>query len=219
MILSWFGGKSEPELPEERGPLQCAMAGALNLDTLGIEASLASGQPAMGPPSGGPFIVAAIGTARLDGTNELTRYYDDDSRMLQVIAPPGSGPEAIVDVSLYTPWDSVVPAGAGEWARWIGRGGLVGAPEYDADGILFHRYWGEGNDHADLVEFVETVDDGREQRRIHQRCMLYAREVGRGQEMLLINIENDLDEAARREGSSIEFLIGYGLGVADVQRV
>ena len=49
--------------------------------------------------------------------------------------------------------------------------------------------------------------------------MLYARTVGAGEEMLLLNIESDLDERARREGSSIEFLIGYGLGVADVQRV
>ncbi|RYD85935.1 MAG: DUF2491 family protein, partial [Sphingomonadales bacterium] len=102
----------------------------------------AAGEPAMGPPAGGPFIVSAIGTARLDGASELTRYYDDDHRMIQVIAAPGAGPEAVADVSLYAPWDSVVPGSAGEWNRWTGPRGLIGAPDYDADGIAFARFWG-----------------------------------------------------------------------------
>ncbi|RZI76435.1 MAG: DUF2491 family protein [Pseudomonas sp.] len=220
MIRSLFGlGRKEPTLPPERGPLRCAIGGAFDVDTLGLQALLAAGEPAMGAPVGGPFIVSAIGTARLDGASELTRYYDDDHRIIQVIAAPGSGPEAVADVSFYAPWDSVVPGSSGEWDRWTGPRGLIGAPQYDADGIAFSRFWGTGGGHADLVEFVETVDDGAAQRRIHQKCMLYARPVGAGQEMLLLNIEADLDTAARREGSSIEFLIGYGLSVADLQRV
>ena len=220
MIRSLFRGrKKESERPRVHGPLQCAIAGAFQIDTLGIEAALVSGEPAMGAPVGGPFIVAAVGAAQLDANSELTRYYDDDHRILQVMAAPGGGPDAIIDVSLYMPWDSVVPAGAGEWSRWTGSDGLIGAPKYDADGIHFSRYWGAGSDHADLVEFVETVDDGNLQRRIHQRCMLYSRRVGSADELLLLNIESDLEDSARDEGSSIEFLIGYGLGVADVQRV
>ena len=220
MLRSLFSrGRKEPDLPPELGPLRCAIKGAFEIDTLGLQASLSAGEPAMGPPLGGPFIVSAIGTARLDGANELTRYYDDDHRMLQVIAQPGGGLDTVSDVSLYAPWDSVVPGGASEWNRWTGSAGLIGAPEYDADGILFTRYWGSGDDHSDLVEFVETTDDGEHKRQIHQRCMLYARPVGAGQEMLLLNIESDVDQVARREGASIEFLIGYGLSVADVQRV
>lgn len=221
MIRSWFGGgrKDEPRLAAERGPLGCAIGGALEIDTLGLQAALAAGEPAMEAPAGGPFIVAAVGVARLDGNTELTRYYDDDHRLLQVMAAPGGGRETIEDVSLYAPWDSVVPVNASQWARWTGPHGLIGRSDYDADGLLFTRFWGGGHDRADLVEFVETVDDGERTRRIHQRCMLYARPVGAGQEMLLINIEADLDEVAQREGSSIEFLIGYGLGVGDVQRV
>lgn len=221
MIRSWFSrrGQQPPRLPDERGPLGCAIGGALEIDTLGLEALLASGDPAMGAPAGGVFIVSAIGTARLDGAHELTRYYDDDHRMIQVLAAPGGGEETISDVSLYAPWDSVVPAGRSEWARWTGPRGLIGAPEYDADGILFARYWGEGSDHADLVEFVETVDDGDTTREIHQRCMLYSRTVGAGEEMLLLNIERDLSHQARAEGEAISFIIGYGLGAADIRRV
>ncbi|MET1756829.1 DUF2491 family protein [Novosphingobium sp. RD2P27] len=220
MIRSWFGkGRSDPQLPQERGPLRCAISGALEIDTLGLQASLAAGEPAMGPPTGGNFIVSAIGTARLDGNSELTRYYDDDHRMIQVMAGPGGGEDTVQDVSFYAPWDSVVPGGPSEWARWTGPRGLIGAPEYDADGILFSRYWGEGQDHADLVEFVETVDDGDETRQIHQRCMLYSRSVGSGEEMLLLNIERDLAHQAQAQGAAITFMIGYGLGAADIRRV
>jgi hypothetical protein len=220
MILSWFGGgRKDPQLPVERGPLRVAIAGALEIDTLGVQAALASGEPAMGAPTGGSFIVSAIGTALLDGNSELTRYYDDDQRMIQVMATPGGREDTIVDVSLYAPWDSVVPAGASEWARWTGPRGLIGAPTYDADGLLFTRYWGEGSDHADLVEFVETVDDGETRRQIHQRCMLYSRDVGAAEEMLLLNIEREMAHEARAQGAAIAFMIGYGLGAADIRRV
>jgi hypothetical protein len=220
MILSWFGGgRKDPQLPVERGPLRVAIAGALEIDTLGVQAALAAGEPAMGAPTDGSFIVSAIGTALLDGSSELTRYYDDDQRMIQVMAAPGGGEDTIVDVSLYAPWDSVVPAGPSEWARWTGPRGLIGAPKYDADGIVFDRYWGEGSDHADLVEFVETVDDGETRRQIHQRCMLYSRTVGQGEEMLLLNIERDMAHEARAQGAAIAFMIGYGLGAADIRRV
>lgn len=220
MIRSWFGkGRKDPQLPQERGPLRCAISGVLEIDTLGLQASLAAGEPAMGPPIGGNFIVSAIGTARLDGNSELTRYYDDDHRMIQVMAAPGGGEDTVQDVSFYAPWDSVVPGGPSEWARWTGPRGLIGAPDYDADGLLFSRYWGEGQDHADLVEFVETVDDGDESREIHQRCMLYARSVGSGEEMLLLNIERELAHQAQAQGAAITFMIGYGLGAADIRRV
>ena len=220
MIKGWFSrGDDKPDLPKEYGPLACTIGGALRIDTLGVEAMLLEGEPAMGPPVGGDFIVTAIGVARLDGANELTRYYDDDHRMVQVIAAPGAGAEAISDVSLYAPWVSVGPAGRDAWDRWTGPRGLIGAPRYDADGIPFARYWGSGDDHADLVEFVETVDDGSQTREIHQRCMLYSRDVGTGEEMLLINIERDLAHQARNEGGAISFIIGYGLGTADIMRV
>ena len=220
MIRSWFGGgRKDPQLPAERGPLRCAISGALEIDTLALQGSLAAGEPAMGVPTSGSFIVSAIGTALLDASSELTRYYDDDDRMLQVMAAPGGGEDTIVDVSLYAPWDSVVPGGASEWARWTGPRGLIGAPQYDADGILFSRYWGSGSDHADLVEFVETVDNGKTSRQIHQRCMLYSRTVGVGEEMLLLNIERDLAHGAHAQGAAISFMIGYGLGAADIRRV
>lgn len=219
MILGLFGGGKKDDLPEEHGPLAVALGGAIELDTLGLQAGLAAGEPALPPPTGGTFIVEAIGTAKLDRATTLTRYYDDDDQILQVMADPGGGRESISDVSLYRPWDSVTPMTSSEWDRWIGPNGMVGQSEYDADGILFARYWGESSGRVDLVEFTEEVNDGEAVRSIHQRCMLYARPIGTVEEMLLINIERDIGQDVSRQGGSVEFMIGYGLASADVQRL
>ena len=63
------------------------------------------------------------------------------------------------------------------------------------------------------------MDDGEALRSIHQTCMLYYRPLGHSREMLLINVERDLGQGQSQTGSSIEFLIGYGLTPADVRRV
>ena len=220
MISRLFGRREpEPDLPRERGPLGLAIGHAVEIDTIGIVADMAGHDPAMGDPEGGSFIVAAFGEAPLDGDTILSRYYDDHHGILQVLAPPGGNEADIQDVSLYRPWDSVTPMTNAEWDRWNGPDGLIGQSEYDADGILFQRYWGDGPDKVDMVEFTEAIDDGERRREIHQMCMLYSRRVGRGEEMLLINIERDLAAASKREGGSVEFLIGYGLGPADIRKV
>jgi len=218
-MMDWFGGGkgSKASLPVERGPLSAGIGSALDLDFLSLEADTLGGDPSMALPRSGALIVAAYGEVRLDAATVLSRYYDDQHRMIQVLSASGRPDDAVQDISFYQPWDSVVPSGPGEWQRWTGRNGLLGQPRYDADGILFERFWGEGPDRAEPVEFVETVDDGETTRSIHQTCMLYFRPLGSAREMLLINIERDLDE--RQAGGSVEFLLGYGIGPADVRRV
>ncbi|MCB8838400.1 DUF2491 family protein [Aurantimonas sp. VKM B-3413] len=219
-MISWpFGRNKTPELPEERGPLAVPIGGALEIDTLALQADTTGASPGMELPEGGSFIVVAYGEARLDADTILSRYYDDDDRILQVISAGGRPGDPADDVSLYQSWDSVAPVGSAEWARWTGPSGMIGQPTYDADGILFQRYWGEGAGRAEPVQFVEEVDDGRSKRSIHQTCMLYSRPLGTTMEMLLLNVERDLADAARREGGSVEFLLGYGLGPADVRRI
>ncbi|MEM1234197.1 MAG: DUF2491 family protein [Pseudomonadota bacterium] len=221
MVFGLFGGKSDAsaDLPAEHGPLGVAIGGAIDIDALGIQAALAGGAPALEPPVGGTLIVAAVGTAKLDGATSLTRYYDNDDRILQVMSAPGGAIDTVDDVSLYRPWDSVEPMTDSEWQRWIGANGLVGQPRYDADGLMFDRFWGDGDGRVDLVEFTEDVSDGSTTRAIHQRCMLYARPVGSIDEMLLINIEREVGADVRAQGGSVEFMIGYGLSPADVRRV
>lgn len=217
-MFDWFSkAKDERPTPVERGPLAVGIGGALDLDFLSLEAEAIGGEPSHPLPKSGPLIVSAYGEARLDGATVLSRYYDDQHHVVQVLSASGQPGDAVQDLTYYNPWDSVVPAGPSEWERWRGRDGLLGQLHYDADGILFQRFWGEGTDRAEPVEFVEKVDDGETMRSIHQTCMLYFRPLGSTREMLLINIERDLDEA--RAGGSVEFLLGYGLGPADVRRV
>ncbi len=218
-IFGWGSGGGQAALPVERGPLGVALGGGIEIDTLSLQAGMAGAQPSMPLPSGGMMIVAAYGEARLDAATVLSRYYDADNTILQVLSASATPGEELLDVSIYQPWDSVVPAGAADWARWRGPSGLIGQPRYDADGIVFERFWGDGPGRADLVEFVETVEDGESRREIHQSCMLYARPLGQAREMLLINIERDLGYGAASQGTSIEFILGYGLMAADVRRL
>lgn len=219
-MINWFGRRGDDKpLPKELGPLGVAIGGALEMDFLSLEADAIGGTPAMPLPISGPFIVAGYGEATLDATSVLSRYYDEEHRMVQVLSANAQPGDAIEDISFYWPWDSVVPSGHGEWNRWTGANGMIGQPTYDADGILYTRFWGEGPERAELVQFTEKVEDGEALRSIHQTCMLYYRPLGSTREMLLINVERDLDLGQAQAGSSIEFLIGYGLGPADVRRV
>ncbi|MBB4481742.1 YjfK family protein [Rhizobium etli] len=219
-MIGWFGGnKDEKPLPKELGPLTVAIGGAFEIDFLSLEADALGGEPAMPLPRSGTFIVAGYGEVSLDASTVLSRYYDEENRMIQVMSASGKPGDAIDDISFYQPWDSVVPVGQSEWNRWTGPAGLIGQPSYDADGILYNRFWGDGPERAQLVEFIEKVDDGEAQRSIHQTCMLYYRPLGSTREMLLINVERDLDLGQSQAGSSVEFLIGYGLAPADVRRV
>lgn len=220
MIARFFKPRDDaPALAAEKGPLSVAIGGAIAVDTLALQADTAAASPSMPLPDLSTMIVAAFGEARLDATTVLSRYYDDNNAILQVMSATGKGGEEITDVTIYQAWDSVVPAGSSEWARWTGARGLIGQSRYDADGIVFSRFWGEGEERADLVEFVEDVEDGERPRAIHQSCMLYSRPLGNTVEMLLINVERDLDQSDKRQGGSIEFLIGYGLSPADIRRI
>jgi len=219
-MIGWFGRRDEKKpLPVERGPLAVGIGGALDLDFLSLEANALGGEPAMPLPVSGPFIVVAYGEVQLDASSVLSRYYDDEHRMIQTMSGGGRPGDAVEDISFYHPWDSVVPSGPQAWSRWTGPNGLIGQEHYDADGIHFHRFWGEGPERTALVEFVEKVDDGEALRSIHQTCMLYYRPLGQSREMLLINVERDLGQGQSQTGSSVEFLIGYGLTPADVRRV
>ena len=88
MMKRFFSRKSGTTGPDltTHGPLEIALGGAVQIDTLGLQASLSGGEPAMGQPEAGTFIVSAIGTASLGPVSTLTRYYDDDHRMLQVLS-------------------------------------------------------------------------------------------------------------------------------------
>nr|WP_244447911.1 DUF2491 family protein [Neorhizobium vignae] len=139
-MIGWFGGNKDRRLPEELGPLGAGIGGALKIDFLSREADTLGGTLALPLPQSGPFIIADYGEARLEASTVLSRYHDDEHPMIQVMSSSGRPGNAVEDVSFYQPWDSVVPAGAGEWCRWTGPNGLIGEPSFDADGVIYQRF-------------------------------------------------------------------------------
>ena len=219
-----FGKKrgQEPEKPkhEEKGPLRAAIGSVLKVDTLNLQVALSGAEPSLTLPDISTFVVAGIGQSMLEADMQLTRYYDDRDNMIQVMGAPGCGPEDIVDMTVFVPWDSVVPASKSDWDYWTGPNGVLGDIRYDADGIVFDRFWGDGNGRMALVEFTETVEADGMERDLHQRTMLYARDLGHNtREMLLILTQRDLNARSQQHGASVEFMIGYGLGLDDVATV
>lgn len=213
VLRSLFGGEPPPAPPS--GPFGLAIGRAVAMDTMRLrleEPRLARGLP---PPT---LVVSGYGTAELDGGGSLHRYYDDGGAMLQVLCVGGQEDEFIREVTLYHPWDEVVPAGAAEWASWDGEGGRIGAATFEADGFVFERVWGEpASAWVAPAEFTETISfQGGDRRELRHKMMPYRRQVDTATEALIVAVERDLASADR---GSVTFMIGYGLGRADVTPV
>lgn len=212
---SLFGGEPAPAPAAVVGPFGVGIGRAVTLDLIRLrleETRLANGLP---PET---LVISAHGVADLDGASTIHRYYDESGAMLQVLCAGGIGDDNIQEVTLYHPWDEVVPTTEAEWAGWSGHGGRMGAAVFEADGFRFERVWGEpATPWVQPAEFTETVtaEDGAE-RHVHQKIVPYRREVGTAIEALIIAVERDLASADR---GSVTFMIGYGLQISDVTPV
>ncbi len=213
--LKGLFGDPEPQVDLRSGPFGLGLGRAAALDTMRLrleEPRLARGLP---PAT---LVISAHGTASLDGDGAIHRYYDDAGAMLQVLCVGGTGDEHVREVTIYHPWDEVVPQGDAEWRTWAGEGGRIGQATFEADGFLFHRVWGESaTNWVAPAEFTETIAAaGGSETRLHQRIMPYRREVGAETETLILAVERDL---ASDDRGSITFMIGYGLARVDVTPV
>ena len=218
-LKSLFGRREETAAKgHPPGPFGLGVGLAVRVDLMKL--AVARTQLAM-PPMPETLIVTGHGISDMGGGTLLHRYYADDHRMLQVVAEGGTGPEAVREVMMFQPWDSVVPQSEREWAEWDGPSGRIGARRFEADGFAFDRHWGDPSEaRIDPVEFVETValDEGGP-RRIHQKVVSYRRPIPSLDdefETLLIAVERDLDAGER---GSVSFMIGYDVGQADVSPV
>ena len=212
---SLFGGDPAPAPAAASGPFGIGVGRALSLDLIRLrleESRLARGLP---PET---VVVIAHGVAELDAESTIHRYYDEAGTMVQVLCAGGVGDEAIREITVYHPWDEVVPTTAAEWASWDGPGGKIGAALFEADGFRFERVWGEPAtawvQPAEFTEVVTDADGG--ERQVHQKIVPYRREVGTAIEALIIAVERDLASADR---GTVTFMIGYGLQRADVTAI
>jgi hypothetical protein len=206
-----FGGGSTPEVPDVPAPLGLRVGRAVSMDVMRLR--LETSRLAVAIPSE-TMVITGHGTATLDGAGQIHRFYDDSHTMLQILCVGGITDDCIREVTLYVPWDEVVPTTASEWARWDAQGGHIGSALFEADGFRFERVWGEpSTPWISPAEFVEEVvtEDGRKS--IHQKVVPYRREVGGLVETLMLAVERDL---ASQDRGSVTFMIGYGLAKADV---
>lgn len=211
-----FGRGTGASAPQHGlGPLGLGIGRAASLDVMRLR--LEESQLAMKLPPD-TLVITGHGTAPLDASSVIHRYYDDNHTTLQVLCTGGISDDCVREITLYHLWDEVVPTTHQEWAVWDGPNGKIGQAVFEADGFRFERVWGDpSTPWIPPAEFTEevSVDEGPN-RVIHQKIMPYRRDVGMLIETLLIAVERDLSTNDR---GSVTFMIGYGLSPADVTPV
>ena len=158
--------------------------------------------------------ISAQGLVSLDSGQFVHRFYTDDHVMLQAMSDDEAGLEAY-DFSLFTPWTSAYPPSERERRIWRDRlsapvfhGAAEELPDYP-------RFWfAESDAIQPPVTLWETIWDDRAATtpyaRIFQTCMLYARELGGGRELMLA-----LEQQPDGGDTTHEIMIGIPLEMAE----
>ncbi|AQR61157.1 hypothetical protein BZG35_05425 [Brevundimonas sp. LM2] len=163
--------------------------------------------------------ITAQGTIALDSGQHVHRFYTDDHVMLQAMSDDPSGAEAY-DFSLFIPWTSAYPPGEKERRVWRDR---LSEPVFDgaAEELpSYPRFWfAESDARQPPVTLWETIWDDRTATtpfsRIFQTCMLYARDLAGGRELMLA-LEMEPEKAADKSADiSHEIMVGIPLEMAE----
>ena len=158
--------------------------------------------------------ITAQGVITLDSGQFVHRFYTDDHVMLQAMSDDPEG-RAAYDFTLFTPWSSAYPPGERErrlWADRLSEPVFHGAAEDLPD---FPRLWfAESDARQPPVTLWETIYDDRAATtpyaRIFQTCMLYARDLAGGRELMLaLEMQPDGGETTH------EIMIGIPLEMAE----
>jgi hypothetical protein len=158
--------------------------------------------------------ITAQGVITLDGGQYVHRFYTDDHIMLQAMSDDAEG-QAAYDFTLFTPWSSAYPPGDRERRLWSDR---LSEPTFDGapEGLpAYPRLWFSESDARQApVTLWETIYDDRAATtpyaRIFQTCMLYARDLSGGRELMLaLEMQPDGGETTH------EIMIGIPLEMAE----
>ena len=163
--------------------------------------------------------ITAQGTIALDSGQHVHRFYTDDHVMLQAMSDDATGAEAY-DFSLFIPWTSAYPPGPRERRLWTDR---LSEPVFDgaAEELpSYPRYWfAESDARQPPVTLWESIWDDRTATvpygRIFQTCMLYARDLAGGRELMLA-LEMEPEKAPGKSADiSHEIMVGIPLEVGE----
>lgn len=158
--------------------------------------------------------ITAQGLITLESGQYVHRFYTDDHVMLQAMSDDATG-EQSYDFSLFIPWTSAYPPGEAERRAWrdrlsepLFRGGREDLPDYP-------RFWfSETDARQPPVTLWETIWDNRAAvapyARIFQTCMLYARDLPSGRELMLA-----LEQQPEGGETTHEIMVGIPLEMAE----
>lgn len=158
--------------------------------------------------------ITAQGVITLDGGSFVHRFYTDDHVMLQAMSDDAEG-QAAYDFTLFIPWSSAYPPGERERRLWTDR---LSVPTFDGspeDLPAYPRLWfAESDARQPPVQLWESLYDDRAATepyaKIFQTCMLYARELAGGRELMLaLEMQPDGGETTH------EIMIGIPLEMAE----
>lgn len=133
--------------------------------------------------------ITAQGVVALDGGQHVHRFYTDDHVMLQAMSDDPEG-RVSYDFTLFIPWTSAYPPSDRERRLWKDR---LSEPVFDGaaeDLPAYPRFWFAENDlRQPPVTLWESIYDDRTATapylKIFQTCMLYARDLSGGRELML----------------------------------
>ena len=163
--------------------------------------------------------ITAQGTITLDGGQTVHRFYTDDHVMLQAMSDDATGAEAY-DFSLFIPWTSAYPPGERERRIWRDR---LSEPVFDGtpeEVGAWPRFWfAESDARQPPVTMWESLWDDRMATapygKIFQTCMLYARDLSGGRELMLA-LEMEPEKAPGKSADiSHEIMVGIPLEVGE----
>lgn len=158
--------------------------------------------------------ITAQGLIELDSGQFVHRFYTDDHVMLQAMSDDAEG-RVSYDFSLFVPWTSAYPPGDKEIRLWRDR---LSAPVFKGEAEElpdYPRFWFTESDAIQPpVSMWESIWDDRAAEkpyaRIYQTCMLYARELSAGRELMLA-----LEQQPEGGETTHEIMVGIPLEMAE----
>lgn len=158
--------------------------------------------------------ITAQSVIRLDDGPFVHRFYTDDHIMLQAMTDDAEGLTAY-DFTLFIPWSSTYPASdrsRGAWRDRLSQPVFRGAAENLPD---YPRFWFSETDEPQppvtLWESVYTERAATEPyAKIFQTCMLYARDLAAGRELMLA-----LEQEPEGGDVTHEIMVGIPLDMAE----
>ena len=158
--------------------------------------------------------ISAQGLVSLDSGQFVHRFYTDDHVMLQGMSDDATGAVSY-DFTLYIPWSSAYPPNEAARRRWKDR---LSEPVFDgtAEEVgQWPRFWfAESDAIQPPVTLWETIWDDRAATtpyaKIFQTCMLYARDLAGGRELMIA-----LEQQPEGGETTHEIMIGIPLEMAE----